>query len=59
MPTYNENPARVMAGLQAIHESLAAVGALGHFDIFILSDTTDPNIWIAEEATAAILPGFT
>ena len=50
MPTYNESPARVMAGLQAMHESLAAVGALGHFDIFILSDTTDPNIWIAEEA---------
>ncbi len=40
MPTYNESPARVMAGLQAMHESLAAVGALGYFEIFILRDTT-------------------
>lgn len=50
MPTYNEDPSRVMAGLQAIHESLAAAGALERFDIFILSDTTQPEIWVAEEA---------
>ncbi len=50
MPTYNESPARVMAGLLAIHESLAATGQGGMFDIFILSDTTDPDVWIAEEA---------
>ena len=50
MPTYNESPARVMAGLRAIHQSLAATGRGGHFDIFILSDTTDPDVWITEEA---------
>jgi membrane glycosyltransferase len=50
MPTYNETPARVMAGLQAIYESVAATGRLAHFDTFILSDTTDPEIWLAEEA---------
>ena len=50
MPTYNESPARVMAGLQAIYESLAATGQLVWFDLFILSDTTDPDVWIAEEA---------
>ncbi|WP_439596130.1 glucans biosynthesis glucosyltransferase MdoH [Falsiroseomonas sp.] len=50
MPVYNEPPARVMAGLQAIHESLAATGRGRHFDIFILSDTTDPDAWVAEEA---------
>ncbi len=50
MPVYNEAPARVMAGLQVIHESLQAIHALDHFDIFILSDTTDPDAWIAEEA---------
>ena len=50
MPTYNEQPARVMAGLQAIIESLASLGAADAFDVFILSDTTDPDIWIAEEA---------
>ena len=48
MPTYNENPARVAAALQAIDEALQAT-APGAFDIFILSDTTDPPVWIAEE----------
>jgi len=50
MPAYNEEPARIMAGLQAIYESLAAAGALARFDIFILSDSTEPAAWIAEEA---------
>ncbi len=50
MPTYNEQPSRIMAGLQAIDESLRELGAQKAFDIFILSDTTDPQIWIAEEA---------
>lgn len=50
MPTYNEDPARIMAGLQAIYESLEELGAIEHFDFFILSDTTDANVWVAEEA---------
>jgi membrane glycosyltransferase len=50
MPTYNESPSRVAAGLQAIDESLGALGAAGAFDIFILSDTVEPETWIAEEA---------
>ncbi len=50
MPCYNEQPARVMAALQVIHDDLARLGALPAFDLFILSDTTDPDIWIAEEA---------
>ncbi|GJE39088.1 glucans biosynthesis glucosyltransferase MdoH [Methylobacterium persicinum] len=51
MPCYNEHPARIAAGLQATYESLAATGRLDRFDFFILSDTTDPDIWIAEEAS--------
>ena len=43
MPTYNEQPARVMAGLQAMWESLRETGAVDAFDLFILSDTTDPH----------------
>ncbi len=50
MPVYNEAPARVMAGLQVIHESLVESGQRAQFDIFILSDTTDVDAWIAEEA---------
>jgi membrane glycosyltransferase len=50
MPIYNEAPQRVFAGLQAIYESLDVLGALEHFDLFILSDTTAPEIWLEEEA---------
>jgi membrane glycosyltransferase len=50
MPTYNEQPSRILSGLQAIDDSVRATGASAAFDVFILSDTTDPDIWIAEEA---------
>ncbi|WGD29803.1 glucans biosynthesis glucosyltransferase MdoH [Ancylobacter sp. WKF20] len=50
MPTYNEAPARIFAGLQATYESVEATGAIDAFDFFILSDTTDADVWIAEEA---------
>ncbi|HET9904088.1 MAG TPA: glucans biosynthesis glucosyltransferase MdoH [Xanthobacteraceae bacterium] len=49
LPTYNEDPHRVTARLQAICESVAEAGRIGHFDFFILSDTTDPDIWLLEE----------
>ena len=50
MPCYNESPHRVTAALQAMMESLQEAGTLDHFDVFILSDTTDPDIWVEEEA---------
>jgi membrane glycosyltransferase len=50
MPIYNEAPQRVLASLQAIYESLEALAVLDHFDMFLLSDTTDPGIWFEEEA---------
>ncbi len=50
MPIYNEATPRVFAGLQAIYESLDTLGVLEHFDIFILSDTTEPAVWLEEEA---------
>jgi membrane glycosyltransferase len=50
MPTYNESPSRVTAGLQAIDESLCGLGAAAAFDIFILSDTVEPEVWLDEEA---------
>lgn len=48
MPTYNEDPERLVAGLQAIYESVAATGQLDCFDFFILSDTTRPEVREAE-----------
>ena len=50
MPAYNEQPGRIMAALAVMHADLVRVGAAAQFDIFILSDTTDPDAWIAEEA---------
>jgi membrane glycosyltransferase len=49
LPTYNEDPHRIMARLRAIHESVTESGAGSQFDWFVLSDTTNPTIWIAEE----------
>jgi membrane glycosyltransferase len=49
MPTYNESPTRIMAGLEAIDEELRNQRASDWFDIFILSDTTNPDAWIEEE----------
>ena len=49
MPVYNENPARTFGALQAMAEAVIAEGAGQHFEIFVLSDTTDPTAWIEEE----------
>ncbi|NIA67493.1 glucans biosynthesis glucosyltransferase MdoH [Pelagibius litoralis] len=49
MPVYNEDPERVLAGLQATLQSLLQCSAEGRFDLFILSDSTDPEVWLAEE----------
>jgi membrane glycosyltransferase len=55
MPIYNEDPHRVMAGLQAVLESLQATGQGARFDAFVLSDTRKPGIAEAEEAAFAAL----
>ncbi|HYG36625.1 MAG TPA: glucans biosynthesis glucosyltransferase MdoH, partial [Clostridia bacterium] len=55
MPIYNEDPARVFAGLKATYQSLQQAGLLSSFDLFVLSDTTDPDVWIKEELAFAQL----
>ncbi|GHD69205.1 glucans biosynthesis glucosyltransferase H [Luteimonas padinae] len=55
VPVYNEDPARVLAGVQAMHESLAATGQLGRFDFFVLSDTRRPELQAAEREEVAAL----
>lgn len=56
MPTYNEDPQRLLAGLRAMYESLGQTGQLDRFDFFVLSDTTKPDIALAErEAFAELL----
>ncbi len=50
MPVYNEAPHQVMGNLLAIAHDLAATPYASCFDIFVLSDTTNPKCWVAEEA---------
>ena len=50
IPVYNEDPNRVFANIAAMYEGLAARPEGRSFDFFVLSDTTDPRIWVAEEA---------
>ncbi len=49
IPIYNEDVIRVYEGIRVMWESLKAAGQLGRFDIFILSDSTDPGKWVQEE----------
>ena len=48
-PVYNEAPAGTCARLEAIWLSLEATGLGGHFDIFLLSDTTNDDIQKEEQ----------
>lgn len=50
LPTFNEDPAGVIGGAIAILEDIAARGAADRFDLFVLSDTTKPDVWLAEQA---------
>ena len=50
IPVYNEDPRSVGAGIAAMWRSLSTTGLEGRFDLFILSDTTDPDVWVREEA---------
>ena len=49
MPVYNESPVKTVANLLAMAEELEKTGHAGAFDIFILSDTTNPKVWVEEE----------
>jgi membrane glycosyltransferase len=48
MPTYNEDPGRILSGAQAIYEELDALGVAELYDIYVLSDTRDAAIAQAE-----------
>jgi membrane glycosyltransferase len=49
LPTYNEDPYRIMARLRAMYESVEETGQGSKFEWFVLSDSTNPSVWIAEE----------
>jgi len=48
MPIYNEDPSHTTAALQAMAEALSKAGSAQHFEIVIISDTTQVDPWINE-----------
>ena len=55
MPTYNERPERVFAGIEAMALGIVGEGAGNLFDWFVLSDTTDPQIALQEERALSVI----
>lgn len=55
MPVYNEDPSATMGRLWAMGDGLADVGQAAGFEIFILSDSTNPAFWLQEAACHARL----
>lgn len=51
MPVYNESSLDVFANLLAMADDLHQTGQGNAFDIFVLSDTTNPKVWVEEEKT--------
>lgn len=49
VPVYNEDPCAVLARVKSMMDSLKAAGNHKQFDFFLLSDTTDPEVWLSEE----------
>lgn len=50
MPTYNEDPARIVGAAVAMLKAIGAKGGGEVFDLFLLSDTNRPDVWLAEQA---------
>jgi membrane glycosyltransferase len=49
MPTYNEDPTRIFAAIEAMARDVEALGQSHAFDWFVLADTTDPDCVLEEE----------
>lgn len=49
VPVYNESPEDVFAAVDAMNQSMVRTGRHANFDFFILSDTTNPEVWLREE----------
>jgi len=55
MPVYNEDPSRTFASLRAMAEALIAAGQAANFEIFVLSDTQNPDVYVQETAAVQTL----
>ncbi|MDR2349645.1 MAG: glucans biosynthesis glucosyltransferase MdoH [Deltaproteobacteria bacterium] len=48
-PVYNEDPFAVAAGIRTTREALRKLGEDERFDVFVLSDSNDADVFCAEE----------
>lgn len=48
-PVYNEDVRKVAEEVRTVWRNLRQKKLDRHFDLYILSDTTDPDVWITEE----------
>ncbi|MDR2827016.1 MAG: glucans biosynthesis glucosyltransferase MdoH [Candidatus Adiutrix intracellularis] len=48
-PVYNEDIRKVAEGVRTVWRNLRQKKLDHHFDLYILSDTTDPDVWVTEE----------
>jgi membrane glycosyltransferase len=48
-PVYNEDPWAVARGVRTVRRALRRLGEASKFDVFVLSDSTSPDAWAAEE----------
>ncbi len=48
-PVYNEDSRKVVEGVRTVWQSLRRLGVDDNFDLFILSDSTNPDAWVREE----------
>ena len=55
MPTYNETPEQIFASIEVMAMAISKMGEGSAFDWFIISDTTDADVIIAEEAAFHLL----
>ncbi|WP_028582679.1 glucans biosynthesis glucosyltransferase MdoH [Desulfogranum japonicum] len=55
IPTYNENTAHVFAAIEAMANGLIQNNAGLSFDWFVLSDTTEPDIFLQEEEAVRVI----
>ena len=50
MPTYNEDASRILGAALAMLHDIDSHGEGDAFDLILLSDTTNPGVWLQEQA---------
>lgn len=49
MPVHQEDPALFAGALSSLYRGLEAIRSLERYDFYVLSDSADPDRWVAEE----------